>query len=441
MFPLVILFGAIGSNPTKIIFILSIPIVLFLTLRFEFLYLLIIILLFIKEYLFGFSWVSYLPVVLLLSFIITFKNISINDFRSSIVAPLLIYFILTIPSYINNQVPWESIKETFNLFIFFILVLLTIAAHSDQVQFKKYLVFYLGMVLINGVFLILNGVISGSREFGFAGVMYVDYVGIGIILSIIILLFASSQNKIFYTLLTLILIVASLFTQTRNAFISIILTFTLLLLYLIKKSDYFNLNKRYLIIILLSSIFLVGGIYISLKTINPEISQRTEELAQSNQQILDEEGAATSSIISRIFIWSTAVNAFSHNPIFGVGIYAFPYISEKYNKLPQFIFEEYVEGRYPHIAFLAVLTETGIVGLIGFIILLFYIIRLSFESMSYSSNRNEKITTLLLNWAQVYIVISMFMTDAWLWDHGIILWGIVLGLNISNRKLLKSKMS
>jgi hypothetical protein len=35
----------------------------------------------------------------------------------------------------------------------------------------------------------------------------------------------------------------------------------------------------------------------------------------------------------------------------------------------------------------------------------------------------------------------MLMTDAWLWDQGIVLWGIILGLSIANRKILLEKIT
>jgi hypothetical protein len=35
----------------------------------------------------------------------------------------------------------------------------------------------------------------------------------------------------------------------------------------------------------------------------------------------------------------------------------------------------------------------------------------------------------------------MLMTDAWLWNQGIVLWGIILGLGMANRKILLKKYS
>lgn len=439
--PLVIIFGAVGSNPLKLFIVTLIPLVVFFLLRFDIIYTTAVFFLFAKLYLVGFSLVTFIVILLLISFILTYKNISLKDFRSPVIFPFLFYFVTTLPSYLNNKVPNESIIESFNLLVFFILIALTVAAHNNPTQFKKYLFAFLLMVFINGLYLVYKGIVTDTRVFGFTGVMYVDYVGIGIILVVILTLFSSATMKIFYGIITLAFVVFSLFTQTRNAFLSIILTFLLLLVYLIRHSDFFSLQKKYLIIALIASAVLSAGVYVSLKAVNPEISERTEELAQSNQQVLNQEGTAANSLVSRFFIWTTALNAFSHNPFFGVGVYAFPYVSQNYNKLPQFIFDTYVKKKYPHLTALAVLAETGIVGAIGFLFLIYSIFKLSFGMIMMTRTRNEKVTSLLLIWSQVYILVSMLMTDAWFWDHGIVLWGMILGMIMSNRKFLQQKYS
>ena len=104
--------------------------------------------------------------------------------------------------------------------------------------------------------------------------------------------------------------------------------------------------------------------------------------------------------------------------------------------MPDFLFELYVERLTPHSTYLAVLTETGILGFVGFLIFILYIIKTSFANINLAKTKKEKMIALVLTWTIVYITISMIVTDAWLWQRGIISWGMFLGMNLAYRKLL-----
>ena len=183
----------------------------------------------------------------------------------------------------------------------------------------------------------------------------------------------------------------------------------------------------------------IGGIYTTLEIITPSVSERAEQLTNSNNEVINQKGETTSSLITRLFIWHTAYNAFVQNPITGIGMYAFPYISWKYNTLPNIIFENYVKKKTPHIAYLAIATETGIIGLFGYLIFIFSTIKFSYQSVKSSNSNLENLVSTSIFFTLIYITVSMLMTDAWLWNQGIILWGIVLGLSMANRNILIEK--
>jgi len=98
------------------------------------------------------------------------------------------------------------------------------------------------------------------------------------------------------------------------------------------------------------------------------------------------------------------------------------------------IFEDYVKGKTPHVTFIAVAVETGLIGLFAFLFFLIASLKFSYDSIKRSKSFEDTSFSLLLFGPLIYITISMLMTDAWLWGQGIILWGILLGFNFWNRK-------
>jgi O-antigen ligase len=323
------------------------------------------------------------------------------------------------------------------------LITICIAAFTHQAGIKQFFKVFVFLSLLNSFFLIAEAVITKDRAFGLAGVMFVDYVGIAIVIVFIWFLMIKTENKFFLLPILIVLILASLFTQTRNSWISIFVLVFLITTFFYFSSKKYGLSRRFLLTIMLLIILSIVGIYASLKIITPSVSERAEQFTESNNnnEILNQKGQVTSSLVSRLFIWHTAYNAFSQNPITGIGIYAFPYVSWKYYTIPKLLFDNYVVGRTPHIAYLAIATETGVIGLIGYLIFVFSTIKFSYQSIKISKSYLENLLSISLFFCIIYITVSMLMTDAWLWNQGIVLWGIILGLGMANRKILLKKYS
>jgi O-antigen ligase len=99
------------------------------------------------------------------------------------------------------------------------------------------------------------------------------------------------------------------------------------------------------------------------------------------------------------------------------------------------LYQRYVKGVSPHQTFIAVLTETGIVGAIGFGVFLVALLRLTFGGVRMARDRPAKARGLFVATAVLYCIVSMFFTDAWLWGQGIVLLGIVTGVMLAHRKM------
>ena len=155
----------------------------------------------------------------------------------------LLFFVLPIiPSYFLAINYPEAILLNFNLFAFIILILITSIAFNNTKEIKNiFNVFLLGAVT-NSFHLIYQAFFLQKRVFGFAGIMFVDLVGVAIIISFSFFLLYKDR-QVLYALITLILLTALVFTQTRNAWISTGMVLILMTFHYSIKSQFFNLDR------------------------------------------------------------------------------------------------------------------------------------------------------------------------------------------------------
>ena len=416
---------------------LSVPVVIISLFNFRLVYSLLIISLFFIISYFRFTTSVLFTAVFYLAFLINFKDIKISDFKSPLTLPIVIYLLSILPSLINTIKISTSLLLMYNFIAIIFTMYVTLAATDDPLDIKLYIKVFLSMVFINGLFVIYQAVTQDVRSFGFTGIMYVDYVGLAIVMTFCLSLFNYGSKRLLYLGLLLIFVIMSFLTQTRNPWISITFTIVILLFYSIRKSEELKINKRLLIAILMIFVIAIPLTYLAIQQLNPDLVSRVQ--TKSFEGTFDEYGMVENSLVSRALIWDTALNAFFHHPIVGIGVYSFPLSSEMYSEIPKFLYDLYVKGVTPHMGYLAVITETGLIGFIGFMVLILAIIRLIFQNLSLAGSSDEKLLSSILSWSLMYITISLGMTDAWLWGQGPILWGILLGLTLAHRKVLLNK--
>jgi O-antigen ligase len=308
-------------------------------------------------------------------------------------------------------------------------------------DFKKIkLIFntFLFFSLANAVHLIVMAVLTGRRVFGFAGIMFVDYAGIAIVISLLFFLYNKKFRWLYFGVF-LVVTVSLILTQTRNAWISSgLLIFFIMVQFYIKgrKISTESINKYLMIIVMFIAVVTVG---VQALTFNPKAFERVQTMnRETNQKATEVSDLNT--LATRVFIWHTAWNAFKKNPYTGIGLYNFHEVSDQYYTINTELYKEFVQGLSPHQAYIEILTETGVIGLTGFLIFLAAILLSALQNIRLTRSKDEKLSAITVFWLSVFIVTSMMMTDAWLWGHGIILWGIVTGLVISVRKQLQQKL-
>ncbi len=370
--------------------------------------------------------VLFVPVVLL-SFLITQQHLKKEEFYNPLTKFLLIYFLLCLPSLINCNALGGSLLIA-TQFIAFITVIYILTSYIKSTsQIKSYIKLFMILSLINAVHVVIQVILYGGRKFGFAGIMFVDYVNIAIIVNLLLVVLRRDRGYLeFIFLLTLaLLVIVSVLMQTRNSWVSIAITFGLLVMYLYTKSELYNISRAK-IAYFVSVIILLMGITVLFIVSRTDFSDRVTNIEIKEEVDIQED--IGNSLLTRLLIWDTTFRAFSAHPIVGIGWYSFPIVSEQYSQLPEILFEKYVEGLTPHVGYFAVLAETGLIGFSGFILLLFMIIKNANRVVNKSRNREERFIATILLWVLIYITVSLSMTDAWLWGVGIIVWGFFIGL-------------
>jgi len=324
-----------------------------------------------------------------------------------------------------------------NLHAIVILVFVISYTMMDYKKINNIIMMFISLVAIDSIVIVMLELIQGGRLFGISGVVFVDYGAISIIPLLLYVVFSKKYYSKFYIFVALLVLAGLIFSQTRNSFISLILTALTILIFLFFKSDKFNISRSKLVGTFLAAIVFTFSLILILTVTNPKVFERFTELEKSSTLNVKTEADFTgNSLLSRILIWDTAWNAFKEHPVIGIGAYSFPFESGKYYTISKNLFDEFVKGLSPHVTFFANLSETGILGFVGFIILLTSSLSIALKSVKLANSEDQKFYSLIIFSLQIYIFFSMFLTDAWLWGQCGMLWGIVMGVSIANYKII-----
>lgn len=374
-----------------------------------------------------------MAVLLLFSFLLTHRYY-FQEIKTPIISAGGIFVLAVLPSYIKtNSLITASL--ILHLVFFFSVIAIFLITIKDYKRIKWIVVVFVSMCLINSIDVIITGFLSGKRVFGFAGIMFVDYVACSIVICSLVFMTKKNWRLISFLLFTT-LSVALILTQTRGVWIVAGITIFLMIIHVVFKSKLYGVKRSGTILIAVSVITVLVVVVLSIKGFDQGVFKRievkkieqTDDPAHLFRQI--------NSLTSRYLIWSTAWNAFKANPVTGIGLYSFPFESKMYSTVSPVLYTIFVRNLTPHETFLALLAETGLIGLTGFLIFLIYTVYFAIKSVKMSITRQQIFYSTLIFWLTIYVCFSMIDTDAWLWGHGIVLWGILLGMSAGNRKII-----
>lgn len=373
-------------------------------------------------------------IFLLISALINFKGNLIKEVNNQLLFPLLIYFVSTLPSFVNTPAPLLSLRDLSNLISLIIVFFVTILGFSSKKKMMFVFSIFIVAVFLHSLFVIYLGVTTGSRVFGILGVYYIDYAGLGSVVTFILALYNKGTKRIIFSTIFIIITLGLILTQTRNAWFSAAFAIGTLILFL-----FFNAKKAFIkrSILILLALAVIGLLIVSSSGTGVDVGDRLDVNKRAITLTDDPESVGLNSFVSRSMIWHTAFYAFLEHPLIGIGPYAFKYTSQLYYVIPKGFYKLYVEGRTPHITYLQVLTETGIVGFMAFLFFIIALIKLLVQSLKLLIERDDFIITLMIIWSLVYIIFSMMMTESWLYGPYIVWLGVLLGFLVNNKKRLE----
>ena len=388
----------------------------------------------------GFSMSEWIALLMILSFCVVYRDIQWDDLTVPLFIPFLLYFFVLVLSTTKSVDVVLSLWYINHYLLFIGVMTILSAVVVNRETILRLLALYLSVVAFNSIHVIIVATLSGKRVFGFAGVMFVDYVGIGIVFSVVFSLFSSRWfERILFLLLTALFTIALILTQTRTAWAATFVALVIIIGFIAIRHSSFGFRSgefRRLIAILI--LFFGVGLSAAL-FFNPHTTGRFSDLGNASEADVTESGLVKNSLVTRVFIWHTAYNAFVANPVLGIGAYAFPFSSQYYYTISKYFYKLYVAKLTPHQTFIAVAVETGVVGAAAFLLLWISILRYVFKGMIHSFTFEERRTSVVLGGGVLYCMISMFTTDAWLWGHGIILFGFTLGSFFVHEKLKRRR--
>lgn len=238
---------------------------------------------------------------------------------------------------------------------FFIITL----AVREAERVKKVLIFSFAGIAIGGLCVVYQGLGGDARAAGFFGnpMTFAGYLCIYLPL-LFVLLFEKSvsvRGRWFTGGLEILLSAALLFNTTRGAWLAVVCTISLLLLY------YLTQRKKLAAVILCYLLAVGAGL-----TQYPPVVQRAQSITDTTNQSNHE----------RLLIWHSAYEMFKDHPVTGVGLGQY---KDNYQK--KYISPEAKEPflSHAHNNFMQMLAENGFIGFAGFMTLISCFIGYSFK--------------------------------------------------------------
>lgn len=391
--------------------------------------------LFVDQFVWGFHISILLSPAVAASFLIWHRGIRWSDVFSPLTMPLVVYGICILPSFLNAVNPLRSILMLFNAGVFVLVSHVLPAAVRTYRVLGIFLGTYIVLAVMNSLHVFFQAFVGVPRPFGLAGLMFVDMSALAVCVGIAAAIVSRGMRRYLLLCGSLVICLALVLTQTRNTWISASITLALLLIYVFVHPEFAQISRKKLALSVASVSLVVVACIIILLALYPNVAERATDLAEKRKYEITSDGEIHNSLVPRLMIWDTAIRAFLSHPYVGIGVYEFPVSSRYYYRVPKYFFHRYVQGIGVHEGYLAVATETGIIGFLGFIVFLSAGLAIAYRSIAQSITERGRRYALVGMTAMVYVAISLVFTDAWFWGQLAVLWGIIAGLMLANRKL------
>lgn len=340
----------------------------------------------------------------------TFFPLKNTDFRDPLFFGIALFFLGAVISFFANPFSLTGLGMLKTWFFFpLLMVWLFYETQPDKKERKLILnVWFLTTALVACgalIYVFINNLTYDGRLaawFGSPNYLAI-FIAPGILIAFYKLQRSLEEKELKIYILPIfsffIFLITLYFTRSYGAWFGIFVA-TLLMTFL---SAQF-LTKKYFWKILIITVIILG-IFFSLEQNN----SKWQALVSFD---------ARSSMVSRVMIWQSAGKMIADNPIFGIGLGRFQEVYLEYQKY----FPPYLEWAVPepHNLYLAVWLQTGLIGLIGFILFVSRAIILLVK------NKNRE-SVLFLGLLALYLLYGLFDTPYFKTDLAFSFW-LVIGL-------------
>jgi O-antigen ligase len=297
---------------------------------------------------------------------------NILQYKDPIILLILVQLIWIFTSSITSEIPLVSFKFLLSR-SWFIVPMIFYGIHffnGGERPIKQFFIVFLSSIVIVTLYTLINHSMNSFSEESGHWVMwpfFKDHTSYGAILALSIpiniwLIYESKKNLLRYFLLTslIILFVGLYFSYTRAAWLSIILTFGVFLLY------YFRIKLKFLIILfIIPLLFVIINLtdisYLIQKNDAEHTTENFSERIESMSNI-----SSDASNLERLNRWNCAIKLFYEKPFFGwgPGTYSFVYAPFQSSKDLTIISTNFGDGGNAHSEYLGPLAEQGFMGFI-----------------------------------------------------------------------------
>jgi hypothetical protein len=273
--------------------------------------------------------------------------------------------------------------------------------------------------------------ISGGgtlREFGISGIAFETFCMVGVPVTLAHAIWSRTIRKqLIYSAFFLVNLTAAVATMSRGPLLTISVALPVLLVasYLKAKRLHISSARKFvrsfvLIIVPLVIVIIIGsGIFL-------QVGERFEELVSEQP---------TGTVLLRLSLWKTAWQGFLLKPITGIGIGNFRLIDVY---LPLLRFEPhryYLVGMSFHNVFLQYLSETGLLGAVALLLLVWNVFITGRRTMRDSTSDHDMTTVASIYICSFIFAITVFYMRAWTWGQEGYILALILALLARQRTL------
>ena len=354
--------------------------------------------------------------------------------KTSLDKPIIIFLIgITISLLGAPQIGNGVINLLRHLELFAIFYIITdITFLEGKTIIRKMLYYYVYIAMgASAVAITILYSLGGGRAFGVTGTPLSDLIVSALIISISQIFLRHSFKKwTLFSIITFILFVQIILTQTRGAWLSLIISFLfLVLLVRMASTKYVFINTVWILSILgiaiAASLAIFSDAFIG-------IVHRVENLQSMNIGTLH----------NRLILWEAGINAFLSHFVNGIGLGHFPILSGDYSSIGNStFFIDNIKGLSTHNIILSYLAETGIIGTFCLLLLFMKIIQVGHAIYESSENREDYQLSIPLYCILFYVCISSFYAGAWFWSISGVQFMFFLSLATVFRNIMKHENS